>query len=508
MRFLLGLPEQPLLRRYWPALAAMFAYLLFAVLKDMSILLTGQRWHGWWDQGQYLRSTIAFAHGNLSPDEHWYPLLYPLLAAPFLPLLPDNPFLPVDLICVALTAQSVTRVGLHLGISRRIALPIFLLTSFLHPGLRYAWVEPWTSTLSAALIWWLMAKAGDLLVVRQGEISPRSAARFGAIAALVPLARPADLVIVLVLGGCVAIGIARQVRLRTRLIAAVMAGAAAPIIVYGLLHLAIYGPHATGYMRLSAEIGVRFAELGWKASILLLDPGPWFPGSEALLYRMPWLVLGVAGGIMALTAPDKDGRRWYLASLFAAATAYLLVLIAYVDLLPTGLWRFNNIHYFKWLFPLLGLTAWLFVRDGVQRQKAASLAIAGVLAVACLNVEAVPAARDEPARRLDFVAAPGPDWNGVYYARSVVTDGIGLRRNVIDYRQAADGDIVRVLALREDFAPDAQWLGGGLPGVTWPPASATEPPLPGAWPRRPVARWKPRLTWGLPCWLLPCAEPR
>lgn len=183
----------------------------------------------------------------------------------------------------------------------------------------------------------------------------------------------------------------------------------------------------------------------------------------------------------------------------------LIVLIAYVDLLPTGLWRFNNVHYFKWIFPLLGLTAWLFVRDAVQRPMAACLAIAGVLTVACLDLRAVPAARNEPARRLDFVASPGPDWNHVYFARSVVTDGIGLRRNVIDYRQAADGDIVRALALRRDFAPVAQWKGGGLFGATWPPASATAPPLPGAWPRRPVARWMPRLTWGLPCWLFRCA---
>src|SRR5258706_883742 len=43
------------------------------------------------------------------------------------------------------------RVGLHFGIRRRIALPILLLTSFLHPALRCAWVEPWTSTLSIVL---------------------------------------------------------------------------------------------------------------------------------------------------------------------------------------------------------------------------------------------------------------------------------------------------------------------------------------------------------------------
>jgi hypothetical protein len=508
MMLLSALREQPLVRRYWPALAAMFVFLLFAVLVDTGILMTGQRWHGWWDQGQYLRSSIAFAHGNLAPEEHWYPLLYPLLAAPFLPLLPDDPFLPLDLFCVALTAQSVMRVGLHLGIARRIALPIFLLTSFLHPGLRFAWVEPWTSTLSTALTWWLMAKAGDLVVARQSEISPGTAARFGAIAALVPLARPADMVIVLVLGGCVAIGVARQGRLRARLIAAAMAGAAPPIILYGLLHLAIYGPNATAYMQLSAEIGMRFANLGWKASILLLDPAPWFPGSEALLHRMPWLVLGVAGGIIALTARGPDGRRWYLASLLAAITAYLLVLIAYVDLLPTGLWRFNNVHYFKWIFPLLGLTTWLFAREAVHRPIAACLALAGVLAPACLHVRAVPAAPDEPARRLDFAASPGADWHHVYFARSVVTDGIGLRRNVIDYRQATDGGIVRAVALREDFAPDAECHGGSVLGTTWPPASATSPPLPGHWPKRPVARWKPQLAWGLPCWLVSCARPR
>src|SRR5688572_14219211 len=36
-----------------------------------------------WDQGQYLKSAAAFARGELSADQHWYPTGYALLVAPF-----------------------------------------------------------------------------------------------------------------------------------------------------------------------------------------------------------------------------------------------------------------------------------------------------------------------------------------------------------------------------------------------------------------------------------------
>ncbi|MEI9849839.1 MAG: hypothetical protein WDN24_02045 [Sphingomonas sp.] len=80
-----------------------------------------------------------------------------------------------------------------------------------------------------------------------------------------------------------------------------------------------------------------------------------------MLADLPWLFLGAAGLALGLLRAPA-GQRALTACLGLAALAYGALLIAYVDLLPTGLWRYGNVHYFKWMFPLFGLFVLLFVR--------------------------------------------------------------------------------------------------------------------------------------------------
>ena len=57
-----------------------------------------------------------------------------------------------------------------------------------------------------------------------------------------------------------------------------MAGGGLSVIAaYALLHLAVYGPAITDYMKLSAAFGFDFAHLGWKAQTLLVYAAPSFP---------------------------------------------------------------------------------------------------------------------------------------------------------------------------------------------------------------------------------------
>ena len=77
------------------ALAAAFAWLL-RLLSHTGLGFGAPRWASWYDQGRYLASSTAFLHGNLAGSEHHYPLLYPLLATPFLLLDPCDPFVLPD----------------------------------------------------------------------------------------------------------------------------------------------------------------------------------------------------------------------------------------------------------------------------------------------------------------------------------------------------------------------------------------------------------------------------
>ncbi|GAA0338652.1 hypothetical protein GCM10009087_56390 [Sphingomonas oligophenolica] len=474
------------------------------ILKSGPIgLFTGHTWQHWADQSAYLRSAQAFASDDLSPASHWYPLLYAFIAAPFVFVLPNNPFLPVDLICVGIMAQSVARVAGHLGVKPGTALLILLATVLWPSELWHSWVQPWTTTLSAALIWWLMAKTGDIAVGRM-PIRMRDASAMGLGAAMIPLTRPTDAVVVLFLGGYSAFALARHRLLEWRLVLAAGLGATLILGVYALLHLSIYGPNNTDYVRMSADVGFSFATLGWKASVLFIDPEPWFPSGRALLSRMPWVFLGLCGSLFTLATRDDAAQRGYAACLLSAAAAYTLILVAYIDLLPSGLWQYGNIHYFKWILPLLGIMAWILIRDAKSRPRIATATVLAMIAATGFRVMPVPARTDEAARRIDFAIPRRLDWARVYFARSVIAEDGRLQRNIFDYHQLPDGRIVHAIALRNDFGAHARWYGGSVRQVRWLAAGLGTTPLAGQWPLTPIARWKTQLIWAPPCWIFGC----
>jgi hypothetical protein len=283
------------------------------------------------------------------------------------------------------------------------------------------------------------------------------------------------------------------------------AGALAVLAAYALLYLAIYGWRWSDYVMLSRAYGFSFGDLGWSAFVLLVQPGPWFPGEHGILRDMPWLIFALAGLIAGAFAL-RGTPRALLLCLGMAGLAYCTLLLAYVDLVPTGLWRFNNIHYFKWLFPMAGLMTWLFVRQFDRRSAAV---LAALLLLSGLRYEAVPAAPGEPAKALAFEAPDAP-WLDIYWARSVIADRKGVQRSPLDYHQlaVADGRVMAV-AFKRDFAGDERWHGVTPPGIDFPKsAGRLDVTLPGAWPRAPVARYATRLTYGYPCWLppFPCGK--
>jgi hypothetical protein len=492
------------LDRHRPALIATFVYILLCVFKTGPIrLVTGDDWHRAWDQSQYLRSTLAFAHADLGAASHWYPLLYPLAAVPFAWVMPGNPYLLLDILCVFFLIGPIVRVAAHLGIGRRAAMIVLLLTLLWPPQLWGAWVRPWTTTLSAPLIWWLLARAGDILVARK-DLTARDMAWMGFVAALVPLVRPADAVIVAILGGWLAIALLRRGALGWHRFGAAVGGALVPLAAYGALHLAIYGARPSDYMLLSAEIGTSFADFGWKMSILFVDPRPWYPQISGLLSRMPWVALGLGGALFALIRKDDAGRRGYTACLLLAATTYVAVLTAYADFLPSGLWKNANIHYLKWVLPLLGMMAWLLVRDGRRAPFRAIAAMAAIFLVTGLRLVAVPAQAQEDAWRLDLPAPRDVTAPHLYAARSSIVDARRSYRNIFEFRQILDGPVVHVISVKRPFAPDAKWVPQGVDGQSWLVNSSDPVRLPAQPPVAPLARWKTKLTWGLPCWLGAC----
>jgi len=491
---------------YRDLLLVMTFYLAaFAAFHLKHLIFSGNApyWEIWGDQVQYIHSARAFLHGVLTPEDHWYPPLYSLLISPFSWLPPLVATLIPDLLCYILAFVGFREVARQFSFSRWEILVLFLLATVIYPypWVAQSWVIPWTTTLAAALIWLSLAQAsrffhGDA----QRPLPGKTAFLQGILLALIPLCRPADAIVSGIIGLCLLKPLLLD-RRDWRNLGMICAGGLLTLSCYFLIHVRIYGFRPTGYMEVSAAFGMNFAWLGWKAYLILIEPRPWYPDGPSILEVLPWLPLGLAGMLLCAKQPNQ---RMLTTLVTLPSVAYLGVMLAYVDLLPSGLWRYHNFHYFKWLVPLIALFAWYFVKE-FKRRKLESLATLGVvLLITSVRYDPIPAAPDTPARMTTF-AAPMAEFPAIYFALSTIADRTGTMRNMFEYHQVPDErGLVMAEALVRDFAGGESWNDPGL-GVQWPDIYILKPPapLPGAFPKAPLARYRPEIRLGWPCWLPP-----
>jgi hypothetical protein len=308
----------------------------------------------------------------------------------------------------------------------------------------------------------------------------------GLLAASVPLFRPTDAIVSGICLGWAVVADLLASRLGWRDLVRVAAGAALLLVPYGALHLAIYGPHPTPYMIHSRVIGFTAHNPIWRAFVLLIEPRKWFFDGQGLLGRLPWLVLAFAG---TLTAWRRGGPA---ALLSACLIAYSLLMLAYVDLLPTGLWRYYNVHYFKWTFPGFGLLAWLLIGELRARSALGWAALAFVFLLSCIRVTPRPAAADEPALAIDMPGIAATEANTSRVHQLAVRDSAGeMGQENMAMRSLPFplGDGVRILGLKRDFVGDVAWVPGR--GMVMPPDAP------------PERRWAEQIGFGYPCWLPP-----
>ena len=481
------------------ALAAGATFLASAAVEhaaDGWSLLRGVYWQDWSDQGKYVASVQAFARGDLDPHQHWYPLLYPLLLSAFHGLPIFFAALIVNLCCFVAAYLGFRAVATRFGLSPILSLGVFIAAALVNPQLAISWIVPWTTTLSAALIWTaigLVARADD-----PAERGLLKRAGLGFALALIPLCRPADALVSAILAAAAFAPLDPRERLRA--LKPMAAGAACAIAPYLLLHLAIYGPRATDYMKLSAEFGFDWRHFGWRFVTLFVEARPFYPYGPSVGQRYPWLLLALAGWLVCLWRPD---RRRIALIVGLPAFAYAALMTTYADLLPVNVWMFRLIHYYKWTMPAFALFACVFVLSLRRFAPVGMASLALVAPVAFLRYVAVAAAPGEPAKLVLF-AAPSDDLKRIYNYDSVVVDGRGPLRNLLDYHQVADGrGFVYAVAPRRDFAGGETWTDnfGGVAGPVFDYSPADLAPLVGPGGEVPLARYQARLTLGWPCWL-------
>jgi hypothetical protein len=305
----------------------------------------------------------------------------------------------------------------------------------------------------------------------------------GLLATAIPLMRPTELVLALpCLLAAAGSDLLRRPARPMRDLGLLAAGGLLLAVPYGLLHWRIYGLQPSMYMALSGGVGFSLHDLGWKAYTLLLDPRPWFLDGRGLLWHAPYAALALAG----VAVSWAHGRAAALLALLLVIHSVLYV--SYTDLLPTGLWRFFNNHYWKWALPGLALLAFLAVRDLLRWRRAAffplaPLAFAASLPLLLLRVEPVEVAAGEPAKMLAYAGTP-PGFDAAYFADIALRDSAGEMRSVGDIRAIPVQGGMRVFALNRPFADDPAWV--------VPPAGWQDGP--------PPTRYGMRVRFGVPCW--------
>jgi hypothetical protein len=476
-------------------------------------------WWGWFDQGQYLLAANAFAQFDLSPDKFYYPPLYPFLGALFVQWWGLHPFWLIDLAgLVWFSAVFILFASRY--VSRRAAVLLYLASVLLNHRVFPDFLIPWTTTVSAALL-----SVGLYGLLRVSDRTPEKARRGMTVAAvlgvslslgLIACLRPVDsLVGGIVWLGCM--GYVWRTAKRPSLVAAsrewkrtlgaglggLLIGPAIFLAFNYLVFGSVQGRYvqatvANGYF--PADLAEKFVSLFFDGYALYLEP------RSGIAEHFPWMALSLLGLGFVLLKGD-----WLLRTLALALCAQFILYLPYSDLLPTGVWRFHNLHYFKWTFPYMALLAWLLVAHALRSwrddKKRAALRIGALLGAWTLlvslslsvdlsTVDASPslsgsAKTSEPfsltlhTTEIDLIDVTGMqgEFADVYFGRHRLwVDGVEWH-HVRDYRVLPAPWGIRVLFIRPvhakvvQFQPDerlkgrpSRWAAGsyhfaiGIPG--------------------------------------------
>ncbi len=461
----------------WLILSAVLVYCLFYLANQS---LPGNNishplgWWEWFDQGQYMLAVKAFAVGNLSPENHYYPPLYPYLGSLFFGFLPVHPFFFINLFAFVLFCLGFV-VFARRYVSNGLACAILVVSVYCNKALMENFVIPWTTACT------ITAVATAVLVLswiqRQSFCSRRTLLGFGLVLSLafgaLGLARPLDALLAgiffpayLLLAWCKQPDQAVSRRLVDIVLVALIL-LVGPLVSVGLFlrfNDVVFGSPFGGYFNATANAsGYFLLEFPKKAMSLLVDSKSLYLEPRAsLISHYPWLLLSLGGMVLALLRGDL-----LLRAVVLAVVVQFSLYIPYGDLLPNGVWRYLNIHYFKWTVPFLGLFAWLalqaILKPAIEGQwRKCVLHTAVILFVALLvsalrfslAFETVPVVAQAgqrltlalPSEPVDFIDLPATgDFNPVYFGEHQVWMDDKPLRKIRDFRLLPAPGGVRLL---------------------------------------------------------------
>jgi hypothetical protein len=423
--------------------------------------------------------------------------------------MPVGPFQIPDLICLVAAAWLFALLAERLAASPRwtrgMGALVFLGTLLASPKLLDAWIVPWSTTPATPLIF------GCLLAALHFEERPTARTAF--IAALVGVSiilfRPADVVVFLAIVPFmlrVLLCSPGSGRAKLKIVGAAIAGALPPLIVLLAVHCTVFGLMPGAYLGSNAGFEWRLLPLRWVT--LFINSRPLFPEGPGLAQTFPWILPGIAGMVaIPLISSRRDRGRHLL--VVAAVAIYCAVYLAYRDLHPQGLWRYNNYHYFKWTLPIFAFYGVFWIVDIVASNRRSRLIVPGALAVVALfswraewrapasaysSGDAVVSGAHQLILRhgpwsvdagVLFGTVGKPEWGSIYFADQVIRIGGETFHLNADFKIFPVAAGLLLAPLRR--------LPAGEAVISFDPGITVDPNIP------PVIG-RQRVVFGLPCW--------
>ena len=334
-------------------------------------------WWGWYDQGQYLKSVKAFSSFNFDPQNHRYLPLYALIGAGFYALIPNHPFFFVNLFALLYGIYVFIQVS-DRYLSRIETSLILLISLYANFTIFLQYIIPWNSSVTVIIYSLSLHQLIRLQPIQDDNKHSKKhllkPILFGFLIGLLCLIRPID--VPATFGLFLAyVYLSHRNQILAKKIPVKTASKSIFLLVFGFLlgfsfyllyNQALYNSPIDGYFKATISSSGYFpTEIAWRTFSLLFDSKVLFAESSAsFISHYPWLLLSFIAIIWAMFYGD-----WLTRTLSFTIVLQFLFYAPYGDLLPNGIWRYHNIHYFKWAFPYLAFLAWLCVRSSIYSKE-------------------------------------------------------------------------------------------------------------------------------------------
>lgn len=160
--------------------------------------------------------------------------------------------------------------------------------------------------------------------------------------------------------------------------------AAAIITAYALYNIETFGSIEPSYSKEINSMGFNFSDLLFKYGSLVNDSRVYGTDTGYLTHIVPWYPLMIAGALIGVFTLSRPIRYLIAASLLSQAS-YL----GFNDLVPTGLFIFNNIHYFTWSVAVIGVSSIATAINLTKKYRSYNKRLSTSFLIKCLDEAAL-----------------------------------------------------------------------------------------------------------------------